>query len=135
MLLSCAYKTYLLYYLIKETYWNSGMKKEEFAKLLPHDGFLKISKTGRKQLPSGDRASLIRKGNEQYNAGNIELAKRIFITTGYSDGLIRVGDWYQKSGDCLEALRLYWLAPAPDKVEVIMEKTASVVRGWLSEGE
>ena len=111
------------------------MKKEELSKLLPRDGFLKLSHRGRTRLSSGDRAALIRRGNEQYNLGNFDLAKKIFITTGYSDGLIRSGDRCMSEGDPLEALRLYWLAPAPEKVELIMEKTASILRRWLQEGE
>ncbi|ADK82241.1 conserved hypothetical protein [Sediminispirochaeta smaragdinae DSM 11293] len=103
--------------------------------MLPREGFLKIGKTGNRPLSSSDRAALIRKGNEQYNSGNVELAKRIFITTGYSDGLIRVGDRCIENGDPLEALRLYWLASAPGKVDALLEQTASVIRRWLSEGE
>lgn len=103
--------------------------------MLPRDGFLKIGLSGRKQLSPSDRAALIRKGNEHFNSGNFELAKRIFITTGYSDGLIRVGDHCMEQGNPMEALRLYWLAPAPDKVNHFMERTAGILRKWLKEGE
>ncbi len=111
------------------------MKKEELSRLLPREGFLKVAKPDRSSLSSPDRAALIRKGNEQYNSGNFELAKRIFITTGYSDGLIRAGDHCLKKGDALEALRLYWLAPAPEKIDSLLEQTASVIRRWLNEKE
>jgi hypothetical protein len=110
------------------------MKKEELAKLLPQEGFLKLGSSGRKALSAAERAALIRKGNEQYNFGNFDLAKRIFITTGYSDGLIRSGDKCMEKGEPLEALHLYWIAPSPEKVDMFIEKTASIIRRWLQEG-
>ena len=103
--------------------------------MLPQEGFLKIGVSGKRDLAPGDRAALIRKGNQFFNSGNVELAKRIFISTGYSDGLIRVGDRCMEQGKPMEALRLYWLAPAPDKVDNFMEKTAGILRKWLQEGE
>ena len=107
---------------------------DEILKGIPSGGFLKIGSSGRATLSSSQRVALIRKGNELFNAGMFEQAKKVFITTGYSDGLIRIGDYYLEKHDPLEALRMYWMAPAPDKVDRILENTAGVLRKWMEEG-
>ena len=91
------------------------MSAQDILKKLPSGGFFKVSAERTSPLARDKRAALIRKGNELYNKGEIALAQRIFVTTSYSDGLIRIGDRYLKGGKPLEALRMYWLAPAPDK--------------------
>ncbi|HTX73511.1 MAG TPA: hypothetical protein VMC79_11845 [Rectinemataceae bacterium] len=111
------------------------MNKLDILKKLPSGGFLKIAAESPAPLPREKRAALIRKGNELFNKGEFGLAQRIFLTTKYSDGLIRIGDLYMKGGKPLEALRLYWLAPAPDKTAAIVEKIAQVMKQWLSEGK
>ena len=107
---------------------------DEILKGIPSGGFLKIGSSGRVALSSSQRVALIRKGNELFNAGRFEQAKKVFITTGYSDGLIRIGDYYLEKQDPLEALRMYWMAPAPDKVDRILENTVGVLRKWMEEG-
>jgi len=101
---------------------------------IPKEGFLKISLPEQARLSSNDRIALIRKGNELFNAGRIEDAKKIFITTRYGDGLTRIGDYYMGRKDQLEALRMYWIAPAPQKRERLVEKAAGIVRTWMMEG-
>ncbi|MBN1686253.1 MAG: hypothetical protein JW852_06335 [Spirochaetales bacterium] len=110
--------------------------KREGAPLegMPREGFLKISLPEQARLSANDRVALIRKGNEFFNAGRIEDAKKIFITTRYGDGLARIGDYYVGKQDPLEALRMYWIAPAPQKRERLVEKAAGVVRTWMMEG-
>jgi hypothetical protein len=110
------------------------MNAEDILKKLP-SGFLKVTTEKSAPLTREKRAALIRKGNELFNKGDFSLAERIFITTKYSDGLIRVGDHYVKSGQPLEALRAYWIAPAPDKSAALVEKIAQVMKQWLSEGK
>lgn len=100
---------------------------------IPEEGFLKVARQDRAPLSGGQKTALIRKGNELFNAGKIDQAKRIFLTTGYTDGLVRVGDYYYKRQDLFEAIRMYWLAPAPDKKEMIVELMASTVHRWLKE--
>jgi len=85
-----------------------------------------------KSLKPDDRVALNRKGNQFFNEGKIDVAKRIFITTGYSDGLTRVGDHYYKNNDYLEALRMYSMAPAPDKKDELIKKISSVIIGWMN---
>lgn len=92
-------------------------------------GFIRT--TGRPPLDGRQRAALIRRGNELFNAGKLADAKRIFITTHYTDGLIRLGDHYARDHNVLEAFRMYWLAPDHRKTDYMIEQMAGVVRGWL----
>ncbi len=108
-------------------------KKDSVLKNIPKEGFIKLSTAQPKELSGSDKAALIRKGNAFFNTGDFEKAKRIFITTGYTDGLIRIGDWHLKRNEPLEAMRMYWLAPAPDKVSAWIEKAAKAVSKWVSE--
>ncbi len=109
------------------------MATHEILTKLPKSGFLKIAEESRAPLAQDKRAALIRKGNELFNEGNYDLARRIFITTRYTDGLIRLGDLYLKRKKHLLALQIYWLAPCPQKVEFLVERMASVMSKWLSE--
>ena len=59
--------------------------------------------------------------------GKIQEAARIFITTGYSDGLTRVGDLLSKKNQSLKALKFYILAKNKKKCEAIYEKIAKVI--------
>jgi len=102
---------------------------------LPKEGFLKISEAKPAELAQEQRAVLIRRGNALYNEKKYDLAKRIFLTTGYSDGLIRLGNMYLKEAKPLEAFRMYWLAPDRKKVEAMLEKSVAIIRKWLKEKE
>lgn len=109
------------------------MKKEDALNRIPAEGFIKLSTSDRKTLDPAQRSALIRKGNELFNNGNIQTSKRIFLTTGYSDGLERIGDYYRDKGDILEALRMYWIAPAPGKKQQLIEQCAAVIQHWLDQ--
>jgi hypothetical protein len=109
------------------------MSAEDILKKLPRSGFLKITEGNHPSLTQENRAALIRKGNEFFNKGSYDLARRIFITTKYTDGLIRLGDLYYKRKKHLLALQIYWLAPCPEEVEVLVTRMASVMSGWLRE--
>ena len=74
------------------------MSAQDILKKLPSGGFLKIAAERTAPLTREKRAALIRKGNELFNKGEFALAQRIFVTTKYSDGLIRIGDKYLKGG-------------------------------------
>ncbi len=97
------------------------------------DGFLRVSAESPAEVNAADRAALIRKGNELFNAGKIDVAKKIFLTVRYSDGLLRVGEKTLEAGDALEALRLFWLAGDRNVVESMTERMAGIVRQWLKE--
>ena len=108
-------------------------KIENVLKKIPKEGFIKLTSAEPAEISSTQKAALIRKGNSFFNSGEIEKAKRIFLTTGYTDGLIRVGDWYMSQDTPLEAVRMYWLAPAPDKVAEWSEKASGAIRRWLGQ--
>jgi hypothetical protein len=84
-------------------------------------------------VDSSQKAALNRKGNALYNSGDIEGARRIFLTTGYSDGLSRVGDYYKSQHRMIDALRMYWLAPDRTKLEPIVMQLAGVLHNLINE--
>lgn len=98
---------------------------------MPREGFLKTTAPPRPSLSSAQRAALIRKANELFNAGGIAAARRVFVTLGYTDGMIRLGDHYYRNADFFEAYRMYRLAPSPEKCSYMIERMASVVREWI----
>lgn len=98
------------------------------------EGFIKVSDQPVTGLTSEQKVILNRKGNLFFNQGAVENAKRIFITTGYSDGLTRIGDTYYEKNDVFAALKMYLLAHNKNKSEPIIEKAASVV-SLLLKGE
>jgi hypothetical protein len=108
--------------------------KEDLLSRLPREGFLKIADRRTGQLQEDQRIALIRKGNALFNEKKYDLAKKVFLTTGYADGLIRLGDMYMKEKKPLEALRMYGLAPETKKVGALVERASEVLRQWLKEG-
>jgi hypothetical protein len=96
-------------------------------------GFIKT--TVKPSMDGSTKAALNRKGNVLYNAGDIEGARRIFLTTGYSDGLSRVGDYYKSHGRPLDALRMYWIAPDHTKADPIIQQLSEIVRHFMNEGD
>jgi hypothetical protein len=95
--------------------------------------FIKV--TSPSPVEGSQKAALNRKGNQLFNDGNIEGAKRVFLTTGYSDGLSRVGDFYKSKNRPLEALRMYWLAPDRTKSAPLLENLAGVLQSLIHEDE
>ncbi len=108
------------------------MNAQDILKKLP-PGFLKTTQAANARMSKEQRAALIRKGNQLFNKGDFNLAQKIFVTTKYSDGLIRIGDHFAEGGRPLEALRAYWIAPCPEKTAVLIERIAKVMKEWLSE--
>ncbi len=98
-------------------------------------GFIKTTDAPLTALTSEQKVILNRKGNIFFNEGDISAATRLFVTTGYSDGLNRIGDTYKKEGDDLSALKYYLLARNKAKSEPILEKVASFVSDLLHEDE
>ena len=97
---------------------------------LPKDGFIKVTR-GQPGLGGAQKAALVRKGNQLFNQGQYDLAKRIFMTTGYSDGLIRLGDHYIDKKMPLEAFRMFWLARYRKKTDSMVETMTEIVKDWL----
>ena len=108
-------------------------RADVFKDELAAPGFIKTSAVGTANLSAQQRTVLVRKGNELFNNGNIDQAKRIFLTAGYTDGIVRIGDYYMKQKQPLEAFRMYWLAPDRSKSEHLIERMAGVIRGWMKE--
>ena len=94
-------------------------------------GFLKVGPNNDAAVSSSDRAALVRRGNEFFNQKRYEVARRIFLTVRYSDGLIRLGNHYMESGQPLEAFRMFWIARDRRRIEEMTEQMALVIRGWL----
>jgi len=104
------------------------MKKD----FIPEEAYF-IKSTERKceSLSREQKYTLNRRGNELFNSKDIEAAARIFVTTGYSDGLTRVGDHCMQEGKTLEALKYYSLAHNQYKMEAVAKDIASLIRSLI----
>jgi hypothetical protein len=105
--------------------------KSVFDRFQGQEAFIKTTRP--LMLESSQKAALNRKGNVLFNSGDIEGARRVFLTTGYTDGLVRVGDYYKSQGRDLDALRMYWVAPDKKKCEPIFEKLSGLMRTLINE--
>ena len=103
--------------------------KSIFDKFGDQNTFIKT--TAKPVIDGTQKAALNRKGNILYNSGDIEGARRIFLTTGYSDGLVRIGDYYNSKGRSLDALKMYWIAPDRKKAEPIISQLSVVIQSLL----
>ena len=103
--------------------------KSVFEKVQGQNTFIKT--TARVAIDGSQKAALNRKGNVLFNSGDIEGARRIFLTTGYSDGLVRIGDYYNAKGRALDALKMYWIAPDRKKAEPIIAQLSSVIQNLI----
>ena len=90
--------------------------------------FIKVTENALTPLSSEQKVVLNRRGNQLFNKGFINEAQRIFITTGYSDGLTRVGDYYAAKNNTLEALRMYCLAKNKRKSEPIIDSLVRLIK-------
>ena len=99
------------------------------------EGFIKVTEKPVFGLTDPQKVALNRKANALFNEGKIEMAERIFIATGYSDGLTRVGDSYAKKNDYLKALKLYLLAHNRRKADPLIEKFSSLISVMLKSSE
>jgi hypothetical protein len=107
--------------------------KNSFDRFADQNVFIKTDKVP--PIDGPQKAALNRKGNMLLNSGDVEGARRIFLTTGYSDGLSRVGDCYKSQGRLLDALKMYWIAPDHTKAEPIMMRLSQFLRKIIQEKE
>lgn len=91
------------------------------------DGFIRLTDNPARGLTPEQKAILNRKANIMFNNGNINDARRIYTTTGYSDGLTRVGDYFMDNNMSLKALKQYYLAHNKRKAEPIYSDIAKVI--------
>lgn len=99
----------------------------------PENGLIKSADLPTLGVDPDRKVKLNRKGNELFNAGDFEAARRIFQTTGYSDGLIRLGDRYMGERKPLEALKMYRLARDEKRSGAVIATAALVVQSMLRE--
>ncbi|MBQ9494232.1 MAG: hypothetical protein IJR50_01165 [Treponema sp.] len=105
--------------------------KKQIAEKQGQQGFIKVTDSPVSGLTDEQKVLLNRKGNALYNEGDIESARRIFTTTGYSDGLTRVGDKYMENNESINALKQYVLAHNKKKSEPIYEDIAKIISSML----
>jgi len=122
-----------LYYRLRENRVRWPLDKNNIFDRFGDQGFIKTIE--RPALTDSQKVALNRKGNELFNKGRIEEARKIYLTTGYSDGLRRVGEYYERQGKILEALKMYWLAPDKAKVEQLSAKLAILIQKLLHQEE
>lgn len=109
--------------------------KKAFDIHAPQEGFIKVTDSPVTSLTSEQKVVLNRKGNTLFNKGDILSARRLFITTGYSDGLSRVAEKSEEREDYLDALKLYWLAHNKRKSDPLIEKIAMIIsKIYVKEG-
>ncbi|MDR0316786.1 MAG: hypothetical protein LBH97_07805 [Treponema sp.] len=107
--------------------------KKIFEKFKDDNVFIKT--TVPSSMDRAQKAALNRKGNVLFNSGDIESARRIFMTTGYSDGLSRIGDFYRSQDRLIDALQMYWIAPARSKYEPLVMQLAGILQNLIHEEE
>jgi len=106
-------------------------RKKLFEKFDDKNAFIKVTTPA--PVDGSSKAALNRKGNQAFNEGDVESARRIFMTTGYSDGLSRVGDHYKNKNRPLEALRMFWMAHDKKKSDLIIEKLGFMLQNMIHE--
>ena len=107
--------------------------KKDFAHPKESGHFIKVTDFPVSGLTSEQKVILNRKGNIFFNQGKILEARRLFITTGYSDGLNRVAEKSMESGNELDALKLYFLAHNKRNAEPLLEKLAKIISAIMTE--
>lgn len=107
--------------------------KKDFAHPKEPGHFIKVTDFPVFGLTSEQKVVLNRKGNIFFNQGKILEARRLFITTGYSDGLNRVAEKSMEEGKELDALKLYLLAHNERNAEPLIEKLAGIISSIIKE--
>lgn len=86
-------------------------------------------------LDPQQKALLNRKANQYFNEGNYEKANQIYVTTGYSDGLRRMSEYYKEQKDYTKALQTYCLSGHSGDEEDLVVSTARIISDLLKEGD
>ena len=113
---------------------NDDVKKK-MDTVIGDGAFIRLTDNSASNLTAEQKVILNRKGNELFNEGKISEARKLFATTGYSDGLTRCGDVEAKQNRELEALKLYYLAHNKRKSEPLIEKISTLISLLLKEEE
>ena len=102
-------------------------------KHFPDEGLIKSTDRPTGTLESAQKAQLNRRGNILFNAGDVESARRIFQTTGYSDGLRRIAEYYLGDRQPVLALKMFRLAHDEARSAQLIGKAAAAIRTMLEE--
>lgn len=108
---------------------------DDILKNFPEGGLIKTVDEPNKALSASEKVQLNRRGNVLFNSGEIETARRIFQTTGYSDGLNRVGEEYLKQGKPVDALKMFKLSHDDSRSAELIEKAAIAIRKIMEDKE
>jgi len=108
---------------------------ETILSKFPDEGLIKAVDEPNAELSAEQKARLNLRGNTMFNKGDYDTARRIFQTTGYSDGLIRIGERYLDGGKPVDALKMFKLAHDDRRSEALLEKAALAIRKMLTEEE
>jgi hypothetical protein len=119
------------YIIIVNAGWGKMDIKSAFEKFQNENEFIKTTK--KPAIEPSQKANLNRKGNVLFNSGDIEGARRVFLTTGYTDGLVRIGDYYNSKNRPLDALKMYWIAPDRNKAEPIIFQLSTLIQNLLQD--
>ena len=114
---------------------NGVPMDETIFQNFPDGGLIKTVDEPNGDLSSEQKAQLNRRGNAIFNTGDIETARRIFQTTGYSDGLMRVGESYMRAGQPVDALKMFKLSHDQLRSAELVERAAQAIRKMLTEKE
>lgn len=80
-----------------------------------------------------ERIELIRKGNELFNRKCYTEAEKLYVKTGYKDGLVRIGDYlYYEKKQPLAAFKYYKMAGSTGKVNEIFERMVFAFKNILA---
>ncbi|TFG82578.1 MAG: hypothetical protein E4H20_07375 [Spirochaetales bacterium] len=101
----------------------------------PEGGLIKTVDEPNEELTPEQKAQLNRRGNALFNQGEVDTARRIFQTTGYSDGLIRVGQRCLDDGKPVDALKMFKLAHDDGRSEELLKRAALAIRKLLKQEE
>ncbi len=87
----------------------------------------------KKKVDQSTRVKLIRKGNQLFSEGKIDLAEKIFVTIDYKDGLIRLGDHFFKNKNIYKSVEMYFLSENKNKINTFCKKIALIIEKLLKE--
>lgn len=108
---------------------------DEQLKNFPEGSLIKTVDEPNKNLSPSEKVQLNRRGNTLFNTGELETARRIFQTTGYSDGLNRIGETYLSQRKPVDALKMFKLAHDEGRSNELIAKAAQAIRKMLEDKE
>jgi hypothetical protein len=83
-------------------------------------------------MDSQTRAETIREGNRAFNDGDYPRARELFTRAQYSDGLVRIGDYYMYDRRLpLLAYGYYKKAGAQKKVDDLHRRMIGALGEWI----